>query len=63
VCWPRLCNTLGMDRLVEQLLPYWSIGINVLLSLTMFPEAREAGAEYGRRFASVISIASDFLLR
>jgi hypothetical protein len=52
-----------MDRWVERLFPYWSIGINVLLSLTMFPEAREAGAEYGRRFASVISIASDLLLK
>ena len=42
-----------MSYWVERLLPYWSIGINVLLSLTLLPQSREIA--YGRKFAAILA--------
>ena len=39
---------------VERLFPYWSIGINVLLGLTMLHRSPEIA--YGRKFAAILSV-------
>lgn len=38
---------------MEKALPYWSIVMNVLLCLVLFPDLRKS-VVYGRRFASVL---------
>jgi hypothetical protein len=38
---------------VERLFPYWSIGINLLLGLTMLPQSHDIA--YGRKFASILT--------
>jgi len=42
-----------MSYWVERLFPYWSIGINVLLGLTMLPQSDAIA--YGKKFASILS--------
>ena len=42
-----------MDNWVERALPYWSILLNVLLSIALLPEA-EPALQYGRRYASAL---------
>jgi hypothetical protein len=42
-----------MDQLVDRALPYWSILLNILLSLIFLPNFGQ-GVEYGRRFASAV---------
>ena len=49
----RLAISAGMDNWVERALPYWSILLNVLLSLALFPEA-EPAARLGR-YASALA--------
>ena len=51
-----------MDEWVDRALPYWSILINVLLSSVMLPEVREAGVEYGRKFASLLTTAAAYFV-
>ena len=42
-----------MSYWVERLFPYWSIGINILLGLTMLPQSRDIA--YGRKFAALLT--------
>ena len=42
-----------MSYWVERLFPYWSIGINVLLGLTMLQQSGRV--VYGRSFASILT--------
>ena len=42
-----------MERWVQRLLPYWSIGINVLLCLGLLAGSSTDRVEYGRKFAAL----------
>ena len=43
-----------MERWAQRLLPYWSIGINVLLCLGLLAGSSRERVEYGRKFAARI---------
>ena len=44
-----------MERWAHRLLPYWSIGINVLLCLGLLAgSSGKTRVEYGRKFAALI---------
>ena len=47
-----------IERWAHRLLPYWSIGINVLLCLGLLAGGSSDRVEYGRKFAALILPAS-----
>ena len=48
-----------MERWAARVFPYWSIGINILLSLSLLAAGGHTGVVYGRKYASRILTPSE----